>query len=301
MTPEQRVAVVTDSGCSIRPEFKEAKIGVTIVPLEIRFFEKVIKKGQETLQYVPYKDLEISIEDFYQRMRASLKKYGKLPQTSGAVPGRIAEIYKRLSKRTNSIISIHLTKKHSVAWESAVLGAKMALEEIPELLIEVIDSKQITLGMWFLTEHAVKLAKRGANLEQIKTETLEMIPKIHLLAVLENFENLKRGGRADRLVKAYLASFLSIYPVIGLKDGELKFFERTRSPKKARKRMIEMVGDSGKLVRMAILHTNSPELAKEVREKLGRLYKGRISIYDAGPVLGVHAGEGAVGVVFQKA
>ncbi|KPJ70273.1 hypothetical protein AMJ51_02400 [Microgenomates bacterium DG_75] len=289
MTPE-KVEVVTDSGTSIRPEAKEAKEAkVTIIPLEVKFYENG--------KFVPYYDLDVSPDEFYRKML----KGEKLPQTSGNVTGKMIETYKKISQKTDSIISIHITSKHSVAWESAVLSARLAQEEIPkEVFIEVIDSKQISLGTWYLTEHAAKLSQKGVDLEQIKEEVLEMIPKIQLLAVLESFENLKKGGRADDIVKAYLASLLQIYPIIGLKEGKLVQFDRARSPKKARGRMVEMVGDSGKLVRMAVLHTRVPELAREVKENLAEIYEGEIPIYEAGPVLGVHAGEGAVGIVFQK-
>jgi len=290
MTPQHKVAVVTDSCSSVRPEDELAnRYEVVIIPVDIKFFEGG--------RYVPYSDLEISPKEFYQRMRAS----EKLPQTSGAITGRIAKAFERLSTETDSIISIHVTSKHSVAWESALLGKKLAQEKIPGLLIEVIDSKHISFGLWFLVEHAAVLSQKGANLEQIREELLQMIPHIHLLAVLESFENLKRGGRADDLVKAHLASLLSIYPVIGLKGGKLVQFARARSPEKARKKMIEMIGDSGKLVRMAVLHTNIPGMAEEVKASLQKIYKGEIPIYEAGPVLGVHAGEGAVGVAFQTA
>jgi len=288
--PKPRVAVVTDSCCSIRPENKLAQeYEVTVIPVEIKFFENG--------RFVPYSDFEVTPQEFYQRMRTSKM----LPQTSGAIPGKTVETFKKLSEETNSIISIHVTSRHSVVSESAVLAKRLTQEEMPELLIEVVDSKQISLGLWFLAEHAARLSKKGANLEQIKEEVLEMIPKVQLLAVLESFENLKRGGRADELVKAYLASILSIYPVLGVKEGKLELFTKARSPKKARTTMIEMVGDSGELVRMAVIHTNAPGMAEEVKENLAKIYKGEISIYEAGPVLGVHAGEGAVGIAFQKA
>lgn len=290
MSVERKVAVVTDSCCSIRPEDRLVReYEVTILPVEIKFFENG--------RFVPYSDFEVTPQEFYQRMAAS----ERLPQTSGAITGGTVEAFKRLSKKTGSIISIHVTSQHSVVFESAVLGKKITQEEIPELLIEVIDSKQISLGLWFLAEHAASLSKKGAGLEQIKDEVLEIIPKVQLLAAFESFENLKRGGRADELMKAYLASILGIYPVLGIKDGKLELFDRTRGPKKARRRMIEMVGDSGELVRMAVIHTNAPEIAEEVKESLAEIYKGEIPIYEAGPVLGVHVGEGGVGVAFQKA
>ncbi len=287
--PERKVAVVTDSGSSMRPEYEEAReLGVTIVPLEIKFFEDG--------QWVPYADLDITPEEFYQRMRESKM----LPQTSGAVIGRIAETFRRLPEK--GAISIHITSKHSVAWESAVQGARIAQEETPgTLAIEVIDSRQLSLATWFLAKQAALLSQKGASLEQIKTEVLAMIPQVELLVVLQTFENLKRGGRANDVVQAYLASLLNIYPILGLQGGKLARVGVTRSAKRSRERMVEMVGDSGKLVQVGLIHTNAPERAEEVKSALSNIYPEQIPVYDAGPVLGVHAGEGAVGVVFQRA
>lgn len=285
-----RVEVVTDSGASIRPEDKEAReYSVTIVPLNITFFEDGQPKS--------YDDLEFTPREFYRKMRESKE----LPQTSGAVIGKIAKIYQELSGKTDSIISIHVTSKHSVAWESAVQGAEMAQAKIPELSIEVIDSKQISLGTWFLAKLATKLSQEGASLEEIKNEVLITVPKIQLYAALSTLDNIIKGGRVPTLT-GYLGKALKILPVLGVFDGEIKEISKVRTVGRARREMIKMVeGEEKEIARMVVLHTNDPEAAKEVREALAEFYKGKIPIYEAGPVLGVHAGEGAVGVAFQRA
>lgn len=290
MNPERRVAVVTDSGTSIRPEYPEAKENeVTIVPLDLKFYEDG--------EYVSYPDLSISPEEFYRRMREGKR----IPQTSGAISGRLNETFRQLSRKTKAIISIHITSKHSVAWESAVLAEKLFREETrKDTPIEIVDSKQVSLATWYPVEDAAQLAKKGTTPEQIMAELKERIPKVNLYVVLESFENLKKGGRADQLVKGYLASLLSIYPILSFVEGKLTQVERARTAKKARNRMIEMAADAGKLAKLAVLHTNALETATNVKEALSKVYKGIIPIYEAGSVLAVHAGEGAVGLVFQK-
>ncbi|MCJ7805036.1 DegV family protein [Patescibacteria group bacterium] len=291
MNPERKVAVVTDSGASIRPEDLMAKENnVTIVPLDLKFFENG--------QYVSYSDLDIDSQEFYRRMREGKK----LPQTSGAVPGRILETFRQISEKAQSIISIHITSKHSVVWESAILGKKLFQEDAKKATpIEVVDSKQVSLATWFPAEDAAHLSEKGATLEQIMDELKERMPKISLYAVLESFDNLKLGGRAEDLVKGYLASLLSIYPVLTFVEGKLTQTARARTAQKAREKMVEMVADAGKLVKLVVLHTNALETAKNVKEALNKVYKGTIPIHEAGPVLAVHAGEGTVGVAFQKA
>ena len=119
MTSVQRVAVVTDTCSSIRPDDELAQEHeVVVIPVDVKFFEGG--------RYVSYSDVDITPQEFYERMRAS----EKLPQTSGAITGRIVKAFERLSRETRSIISIHVTSKHSVAWESAVLGKKLTQEKM---------------------------------------------------------------------------------------------------------------------------------------------------------------------------
>lgn len=275
----------------MRSEYAEVKAsGITIVPLEVSFWEKD--------QYVPYSDSDISPADFYQRMRGSQK----LPQTSGAVLGRLTETFKRLTAQGKEIFSVHITSRHSVAWESAVLARNTVWEETKEKKpIEVIDSQKVSLATWFPAHLASELSQKGVALQQIKDEVMEAIAKTQLFVTLETFENLIKGGRAEEIVKAVLASMLSIYPILGFADGKLKDFAKARTAQKARETMIEMVGDAGKLVRLAVVHTNAAGVAQKIKAALGKIYQGNIPIYEAGPALAVHAGEGAIGIAFQKA
>lgn len=258
-SPEKSVSVVTDSGSSIRPEEEIAQeLEVEIVPLEIKFFEGG--------KWVPYFDLEIPPDEFYRRLRDS----ERLPQTSGAVTGRMVETYERLSEKTQRIISIHITSKHSVAWESAGLAASIAREERPELLIEVVDSKNISLGTWFLADKAARMSQQGAGLEEIKETVLATIPKTGLLVVLSTLENIIKGGRVPVLA-GYLGTLLDIKPVLGVIDGELQEVSKKRGVPRARKEMINRIQDEPGIARMAILHTNSLGVAKEVREAISVL------------------------------
>ena len=159
MTPE-KVEVVTDSGTSIRPEAKEAKEAkVTIIPLEVKFYENG--------KFVPYYDLDVSPDEFYRKML----KGEKLPQTSGNVTGKMIETYKKISQKTDSIISIHITSKHSVAWESAVLSARLAQEEIPK---EVFRENRHSNKRAQTRQRASQ--KKGKKRKKIKLPRYSLLP-----------------------------------------------------------------------------------------------------------------------------
>jgi DegV family protein with EDD domain len=291
MERDRRVAVVTDSGSSMLPKSPEAiRAGVTVIPLEVKFFEGG--------KYVPYSDADVSTENFYERMRSG----EKLPETTGALPGRFVEVYKDLKERVDSVISIHITSKHSGVWQSAVT-AKDIVTNLPgpKTEFEIVDTGQVSLASWFAAEAAGLASLKGANLNQIKDEVMEVVKNSQLFVTLATFENLKKGGRGKDILKAVLASVLSIYPVIGFEKGELKNFAYTRSVQKARNQMIEMVGDAGKLVKLAVIHANVPELAEKTKETLKSVFAGDIAVYNITGALAVHAGEGALGVALQKA
>jgi DegV family protein with EDD domain len=291
MERDKHVAIVTDSGTSMRFDSPEAReLGVTVVPLEIKFFEHG--------EYVPYSDANIENDDFYMRMGSSKK----LPQTSGNIPYPFLETYRKLKNKAESIISIHITSKHSGVCEAATTAKKYLQDEAgPKTDIEVVDTKLASLGTWFPVEIAANLSKKLATLAEIKTEVNEAIEKTQIYVTLQTFENLKKGGRGDEIIKAVVASVLSIYPILGFVDGKLKDLAKARTVQKARDQMIQMVGDAGKLVRLAVVHANAPVLAEKAKEALKKIYGGDIPVYEAGPVLAVHAGPGAVGIAFQKA
>lgn len=297
MATEKRVMVVTDTGCSFRPGDPEVEsCGITLIPLQL----SIIEDGQWRTK----QELELTTEQFYKTMERMINQDNELPKTSGLSPGVARDIYLNLFEREDieAIYSTHVTKAHSQAWDSAWVGAKdastMAGKELP---ITVADSKHLSIGQWWVAKHAAWIAQKGANIRQIMEEVSEIIPKIQLLVVLETFENLKKGGRAEQIkgLFASMLSAISIHPILGLKDGKLDLFGKARNASKARARIVEMVGDTGELVNLGVIHTNARELAEEVKNSLDKTFKGMIPIVDAGPALATHAGEKAVAIVSQ--
>lgn len=291
MSIENRVAVVTDSGCSQKPESSLAKErGIFIAPLEVVFFEN----GKE----IPYPDDDhLPLSAFYDKMR--LNPY--LPKTSGAITGKLVHLYDSLAKEHRPIISIHLSSRHSSAWGSAILASQDSHLDHPEILIDVIDSKQVSAGVWFLAEQAAILAEQGYPLEDIKKITLETIPKIDTFTSLSTFDNIVKGGRLPGAAR-FLGSKLQLRPFAGIEDGEIKFQNVVRTDGHVQKEIIKRIESTDSdIVRLAILHTNFPEGAAQLKESLSRIYSKEISIIDAGPAIAVHTGERGLGISLQKA
>ena len=82
-------------------------MGITVVPVYLRFGEKV------------YRDrVDITEDEFYQK----LEKSPVHPTTSQPTPEDFASIYRKLAKETDEIVSIHLSAKVSGTHSSALQG-----------------------------------------------------------------------------------------------------------------------------------------------------------------------------------
>jgi DegV family protein with EDD domain len=289
MNIENKVAVVTDTGSSIRPESPLVKeFDVVSVPLDIKFYENG--------EWVAYEDTDFPIDELYSKIRNATK----LPQTSGAITDRVRSHYENFAQQNRPVISIHITAHHSVAWESAVLGAKIALEKYPHLLIEVVNSKQVSIGTWFLVEQAATLANEGYPLEDITKITLETIPKIETVTSLSTFDNIVKSGRLPKGA-GFVGNQLHLKPIVGIVDGEIKLQGMARTQRNVTNEFVKRIENAkGEVAKLAIIHANFNEGALLLKDTLQTIYPKNIRIFEAGPVLGVNTGEKGLGIVIQR-
>jgi DegV family protein with EDD domain len=293
MSKEAPVAVITDSTCSIRPEEKLAQeYGVKILPINIIFKEN----GQE----ISYDETKLPLSEFYAKLAAAKE----LPTTSGSVIGPAEQTYRELGKQGRAIVSVHITARHSGVYNSAITAAKNIHEENPQLQIDIIDSKTISLGTWMVARTCAQLAQEQAPFEDVLAEGIRVADRIGLIAYLVTLENAVQGGRIPAW-QGLVSDLLRLKHIVEIppNSGEIKRRpdKRFRTSNQAQSFLAETVQDQGDLTQLAVIHTNAPEAAQDMKGLLQEFYPGEIMVRDAGATLAVHAAEGAVGVVFQKA
>ncbi len=273
---EPRVRVVTDSLADLPREFVE-ELGITVVPCIVRFGERV------------YRDrVDLTMDELYERLIHG----PELPQTSGPPVGVFEEVYRRLGDETDQILSIHIPARLS-GTISAALAARQAL---PHLRIEIVDSTNITMALGWLVVRAARAAQAGQTLDEILAMVRETIPRLRLLAVVDTLEYAYRGGRIGK-AKFMMGSLLKVKPILQILNSELLPVENVRTMRKALGRLVELIRELGPLEHAAVIHARAPELAAELREMLADIHPlEHILVTETGPVLGTHAGPGAVGV-----
>ena len=100
------IKIVTDSTADIPEELLE-RYDIRLVPINIQFAAETCQEG-----------IDIDRPTFFRR----LDEVDYMPTSSQPSPGQFVEVYEELAEQGHSIISLHVTSKHSGTYQSAVLA-----------------------------------------------------------------------------------------------------------------------------------------------------------------------------------
>ena len=275
------VHVVTDSTSDLAPD-EALRLGVRVVPLQLRFGEESFRDG-----------VDIDAATFYRR----LPDADPMPVTSQPSPNDFAEVYRALlASPDDRVLSIHISSK----WSGTLQSASLAAQEFGDR-VRCIDSLTISAGMQFLVRGALADAAAGADLETCATRAEERRGRVSVWVMLDTLTYLQRGGRIGR-AQALLGGVLHVKPVLRLTDGEAQPQARVRNARQGVDRLLELVAAEGPLEAAATMWSEGAELARLAHERLASAHPG-VACSDGvlGPVVGVYAGPRAIGVACMRA
>ena len=272
------VRIVTDSTADLAPRVAD-ELGIGVVPLSVIFGDEVYREG-----------IDITLDLFYDKMARSKV----LPTTSAPSVGDFLSVYEPLLKEADEIVSIHLSSKLSATYNNACQAAQMLTEKGAR--IEVLDSLSISSGLSFQATAAARAAAGGASVEEIRDIVQSMIPHIRILVVLDTLEYVRRGGRIGR-ARAFLGTMLRVKPILSLRDGEVHPEERVRTKALAMNRLFQITTSYPRIKEVALGYSTNAQEAEDLRRRLQAALPGvAVSTGRIGPVIGVHAGPGVLGV-----
>ena len=279
---KQKVAVVTDGACSLTLE-QANEYGIHMAPIYVNIDDKTYIAG-----------VNLGGSEFYQLQRASKK----LPTTSQTTTEDFLKIFTKLADEAEEIVMITISSKMSATIQSA----EMAKKQFTKIPVHIIDSESVSLGQGMMAIAAAQVAREGQDAESVIHLVEEIKKRMNVIFTVRTLEYLYKGGRIGGAT-AFLGSALAIKPILYIKDGVIEPLEKQYTRKKSIARLVEImkerIGD--KPVHVAILHGDAEEeayvLENQIREKFNyvQLIKAEI-----GPVIGVHAGPGTLGLVFYS-
>lgn len=283
-----RVRIVTDSTCDLPPELVH-KYAIQVVPLYVNI------NGETYLDRV-----DISTEEFHRRL-ASWPSGLDLPTTSHPAVETFEELYKKILKEGDSVISIHHSSKLGATYQTAVQARNNILA--PTTQVTVIDSQSASLGLGFIALEAAKRAKQGVMHSELVSSVNRMVFQTHVIFFTETMQHLQQSGRINSKAQQALGPTppSNFRPLLRLEEGLIVPFERTRTRTKAIEGLCEFIEDFPYIEEMAIMHSNSPNDIETILTRIAPIFpREKVYIAQFSPVLAAHLGPGAMGVAVYE-
>jgi DegV family protein with EDD domain len=279
----RKVAIITDSTAYFEPGDVE-KLGIHVVPLNIQLGQERFLEG-----------IAINSDELFRRLSYGAPYPESIPPDSAI----FEQLYIKLHKQTDQILSIHISRHLSKTIRQARLGAESLLGRCT---IEIVDSMTTSVGLGILVKAAAKAANEGAPLDDIVRLVRGMIPHIYLVFYVETMDYLERSGRIGK-AQAILGSMLNIKPILFMEDGDIIPLEKVRTTDKAIEKLFEFVAEFDNLEQTAIIQPSKhpKKEAALLQERLIQSFpKLRFPIIQYGPDLATRVGPNALGIVVYE-
>jgi DegV family protein with EDD domain len=278
-----RIKILVDSTADIPPEWM-GKLDVDVVPLKV-----IWSDGSSEDDGRDPNDLN----QFYDR----ILKAPELPKTSQPTVFEFLQRYRNAEQSGyEGVVVLTLSSKMSGTSNSALTAAKEAA--IP---VEVFDTKTGSAAIALVARRARELADKGLTPKEI-LEQLEKDRKnnrFHAIFYVSDFSFLVKGVRISR-IQGFIGTVLKVKVGVWINDdGEMIPFGRARGKSHAYDMVMEEANKHvpyGSRVRLAMIHANDDEEAKELLEKMKEKYEViEYSFHKAGKVITTHVGPGMCG------
>jgi len=281
-----KVMVVTDSTANLTPALLDGN-PILVMPLQLIWGHRIYRDG-----------IDISPKDFY----VDLEKATIMPTTSQTTPEEFKRAYAELIEKGYDILSIHISSKLSGTLDSAI----QAKRAFPNARIELVDSLSTSMAMGFQVMAAARLAANGGTLQECQAVAEKAKEQTGVYFAVNTLEYLRRGGRIGGAA-AFLGTALKLKPLLELRDGQIEAVERVRTLSKTLHRLLDLVeakvAQSEGPVRLCAIHGNSLDEANQLLDKavnrFGSTLVAESLIADISPVIGTHAGPGALGLAWM--
>ncbi|NLG33249.1 MAG: DegV family protein [Syntrophomonadaceae bacterium] len=276
------IVVITDSTADL-PSSSIDRYNIKVVPLNIKIQDTVFKEG-----FGP------SNQQYYHILRTT----PVFPTTSQPSAGDFVKEFSSLDSGDEAIV-ILISSHLSGTVQSAQMAKKMVSAK-GNFKITIVDSETTTAALGFQVTKAAELAQSNPELktDDILAEIERIKRNQRLYFVVDNLEYLARGGRIGQISK-HLGNILQVKPILHINHGKIEVFEKVRTKPRALTHILEeFESNLHSVEKVAVIHVDALEEALALQNKIQQLYSGEVIIAETGPVIGSHAGPGALGLVF---
>lgn len=281
-----KTAVLTDSASYLTPEEAKA-MNVTMLPITVIF-------GEE--QFL--ENISITSPEFYRR----LHEEQQLPSTAQITMHQMQGAFDELSAAGyDEVICINLSSGITTFYENLCAYAPT----VTEIKVYPFDSRKASAGEADLVRYAQYLVEQGEYAEEIMPKLLALRETIDLDFIVDNLSHLLRTGRISN-TSALLGNLLQMKPMITFDEaGKLVVKGKERTMRRAFAHALadfeaaQAAADYP--LQVTVIDGNSPAQSEQWTAKLRELQPDLTVIQShIGPTLGVHVGEGVMGLLWSR-
>lgn len=280
--------IVTDVTVDL-PAKMLAEMDIPAMPMPLVFDNKA---------YTHYADFrEVSYADFYKSMRNS-----GTASTSQVTNATFRAGFEPHLKEGKDVLYIAFSSGLSGSYGGSLTVRDELLAEYPDRKIICVDTLAASSGEGMLVYYAAQKKAEGCTLEDL-AKWLEDT-KLHMCHwfTVDDLHFLKRGGRISAAAAA-IGSILKIKPVMHVDDeGHLIPMEKVRSRKKALRRLIDKLFETGVdiasqtiFISQADALAEAQQMADTIKEETG---VKEVIVTQIGPIIGAHAGPGTIALFY---
>ncbi len=284
---EQNYILMTDSDSDLPYELKvRYDIPVVSMPYTLDGKEYFDDLGQ-TLDY----------KAFFDKMRQ-----GAQPSTSALNETVYLEYFEPILASGKDLLFLAFSSQLSATIQAIYAARESLLAKYPERRFIVVDTLSISAPQTILVLKAHEMYRDGKSMDEVAQWVENNKLRAQAWFTVDDLKYLKRGGRISPAAAA-VGTLLDLKPIlIETLEGKLAAADKVRGRRKAMAyivdKAVENVVDQKEALGI-ILQADAMEDAQKLQAMLKeKLPEMEIMIHAIGPVIGTHAGPGALAFCF---
>ncbi len=280
----EKIAILVDS-CTDVPKAIIEKYGIYTAPLSITYPEKTYNDG-----------VDITADEVFDR-------FPETPTTS--MPS--GEVLKKLFDKIKAdgyekVLAVLISSNLSATYQFV----KMFGDDLPDLEVFCVDTKNIAMGSGLTAIRAAELLAEGMEWQELCEKTSAMTEQSSIFFCIDSLQYLLKGGRIGK-VSALFGSTLNLKPVItcdtqeGIYKTVAKAIGRKKSLIKIVDEAVKFIGDTAKY-NISLAYSKNEKDVAVIKEMIAARLPNPLHYFEGeiGPTILVHTGPGIIGIGVQR-
>ena len=277
----EKIILTTESGSDV-PQAMADELGIRIAPMHVIL-------GDES-----YPDRTIPVAevfDFFKRTK-------KMPTTSAVNPEEYTAFFLKLREENPEAEIIHIaySSKASCTYQNA----KIALDELRDARIRLIDSETVSSGIALLLWKSAQVIEGAQSADQAEELIRGLIRRERVSFLPDTLEYLRAGGRVSNA--AYLGtSLLRLKVLINMVDGRLVASKKYRGDMEKvsfqyLEDFVKNLGGNRDAIILFYAEGFSLPLLERLKDRCRQMGFEQVLSTDIGCVISCHGGPGVMGL-----